>query len=336
MYVTPNCFSSERDAYWAIDPSTAPHRSQIRGRNKFEPFKHPWMPRPAGPWADAMSRVDLSRPARPSGEIWGHWLPEPALLVGPKADERRDKYFMSWLRLRPAWIYLLRQPRARVTAVPTQWWRDILQGPGQRRSEATTATSERWEKIKFVFGEVFEQTEWDGTGTWAHWFEHDLQGIKHGLCPLILWELSELAFRHELIAMDRLLVPYRTEPWREVEREDLISRIFPDRSAHAPPYLPNEAKGLVDPLPHRRVGSLQALQHVFVRWPRCPSSAIAERVVHNMREEEILAIEKELVSFYVNTFFEQSGRAPMIPHIPPPLISPILQEETDSDMDISD
>ena len=133
------------------------HRSQVRGRNKFEPFKHPWMPRPAAPWSDAMSRVDLSRPARPSREIWGHWLPEPALLVGPKSDERRDKYFMSWLRLRPAWIYLLRQPRSRVTGVPTQWWRDILLGSNHKRAGTATATSERWEKIKLVFGDVFEE-----------------------------------------------------------------------------------------------------------------------------------------------------------------------------------
>ena len=34
-----------------------------------------------------MESVDRSAPAKPSSELWGYWVPEPSILVGPQTDD---------------------------------------------------------------------------------------------------------------------------------------------------------------------------------------------------------------------------------------------------------
>ena len=117
MYVS-KCDHLPLSTNSCIDALSA-HPSQVRGRNKFEHFTHPWMPPPVPAWDWAMGHVDLSIRARSDQGVWGHWFPEPALLVRPATNDRRDRYFFTWLRLRSAWMYLVRHPGSRVTSVTT-------------------------------------------------------------------------------------------------------------------------------------------------------------------------------------------------------------------------
>lgn len=225
---------------------------------------------------------------------------------------------MTWLRLRPAWLYLLRHSTARVTSVPTQWWRDVLYGPGTRNDTKESMTTKRWQSIQSVFGSAFEQASWDDSLAYAHWHGFHLREINYALCPAILWELAELGFRHELLALDRFLVPYRDEPGREVEREELLRRVFPDDDIYTVVELPREPSGLNHPQPYRRVPWLEALRRVLLRWPACPQIIAEQSVLHSMPEPEIADVEKQMTMFYVNTFFQCSGRAPIVPHTLPP------------------
>lgn len=34
-----------------------------------------------------MATVDLTHPARPNNEIWGYWIPEPAMMLRPQMAE---------------------------------------------------------------------------------------------------------------------------------------------------------------------------------------------------------------------------------------------------------
>ena len=293
------------------------------------------MPRPVPAWVQALQSVDLSNPARPRDKIWGMWFPEPGLLLGPQTEERRDRYFFAWLRIRPAWLYLLRHPGACVTAVPTQWWRDVLNTSHEQAQGGDTARAKRWLKIRHLFGEVFSEVDWNDQGAYARWHNFYIQGFEHKLGPAILWELAELAFHHEILALDRFLVPNRDSPGYEVTRDDLIGRVFLDGNVYAITHLPREASGLAHPFAFRRAAKLEALRCVVRRWPGCSPDLVRERITHQMPESDILAMENLLAEFYVASFFQYSGRAPMIPYIPPPLVATDAVYNTD-DTDGSD
>ncbi|KAI0348955.1 hypothetical protein OH77DRAFT_314456 [Trametes cingulata] len=154
-------------------PYAKPHPSTIRGRDKFMELPHKWMPPALPAWQQAMESTDRTAPAKHPTELWGYWVPEPALLVGPVADERTERYIMNWLRMRPAWLYLLpawlyllRAPRQSVPRVSAQWWRDYLNGlitPSNPQNP--TRTAQRREKIAKVFSGVLDMKDYqEGDG----------------------------------------------------------------------------------------------------------------------------------------------------------------------------
>ncbi|KAI0693308.1 hypothetical protein C8T65DRAFT_585856 [Cerioporus squamosus] len=291
-------------------PYRRPHASQTRGTNKFEHFEHPWMPNELPAWQEAMRTVDLSQPARPNPEIWGYWIPEPALLLRPKTTDRRDRYIMTWLRIRAGWLYLLRVPDIPVTSVPTQWWRDFLYGhTGRTHLDSSTLNAQRWEAVKKVFGTIFQATQFDSAQlgpVW--WLGYRVSTVDPQLCPGIIWEIFDLGFRYELLALDRLFIPSRNDPRGERAREDLLSGIFPSHQLYSVIELPSGGA---------------AFRRVLSRWPACPAPIHrGSPFATSMSTDEILGREREMAKFYVDTFFAQSGRAPIVPHEFPVLPDP--------------
>ncbi|KAI0691927.1 hypothetical protein C8T65DRAFT_711460 [Cerioporus squamosus] len=294
-----------------------PHGTQVRGVNKFEHLEHAWMPAELSTWQDAFRSVDLSKPTRPDTEVWGYWIPEPALLLCPKTEDRRDRYIMTWLRLRAGWLYLLHLPDVPVTSVPTQWWRDILYGPtGRTELDPSKLNTRCWEEIKKVFGTVFQEADLDSNQSDPVWWcGHRFRAVDPELCPKIIWEMFDLGFRYELLALDRLFVPSRKDLHGERKRVDMLAAIFPGHHLFSIPELPDAGVGLSARVPHHRVPYLEAFRRVVSRWPSCPTSLHdSTPFATTMSNEEIIAREKVLVKYYVDTFFAQSGRAPIVPH----------------------
>ncbi|KAL7278663.1 hypothetical protein ACG7TL_007664 [Trametes sanguinea] len=186
-------------------------RSHIRGRDKFFDVPHPWMPSNLPPWEYAMRTVaEVDRPglAKASADLWGYWVPEPSLLLN--SATRRERYIMNWLRIRPGWLYLLRCREARPTEVSPQWWRDFLYGETGRLSAADTQTrnSQRLSLVRKVFAWLFTDEDFSlETRAPILWFDYSLASFQPDIAPRVIWELFELGFRYELLALDRLLIP---------------------------------------------------------------------------------------------------------------------------------
>ncbi|TFK77962.1 hypothetical protein K466DRAFT_507916 [Polyporus arcularius HHB13444] len=275
------------------------------------------MPAELSTWQEAFRSVDLSKPARPNTEVWGYWIPEPALLLRPKTEDRRDRYIMTWLRLRAGWLYLLRLPDVPVCSVPTQWWRDILYGPtGRSAVDASTLKARRWEEIKKVFGTVFQEAHFDSNQAGPVWWcGLRVRAVDPEVCPKIIWEMFDLGFRYELLALDRLLAPARKDPHGERKRVAMLAAIFPRNHLYSISELPDAGAGLSARVPHHRVPYLEAFRRVVSRWPSCPASLHdSPPFALTMSSEEIISREKVLVKYYVDTFFALSGRAPIVPH----------------------
>ncbi|KAI0325210.1 hypothetical protein GY45DRAFT_1261265, partial [Cubamyces sp. BRFM 1775] len=324
---------------WGQDIQTSGHRSQDpagggndrtaatrvksdRGTNKFLQVEHQWMPPPLPAWRAAADAVDKRRSGSPITRPWGYWIPDPALFVRAH-QARAERYFMTWLRVRPGWMYMLRLREAELSAIPTQWWRDFLYGDtGRDHSTGATANALRARQIMHVFRNAFKSEEVDmSPSVPPRWFGRRFATIAQNDYPQILWEMFELGFHQELLAMDRLLVPMRDGEGNDERREDLLARVFHDRSLYTVVRLPEQGDGgFSASLLHKRVPYLEAFRVVLSRWPKCPVSIYAGGpIATNVPADVIVKREEELARFYIEAFYEASGRAPILPHAFPRL-----------------
>ena len=272
-----------------------------------------------------MASVDRSAPSRDLSQIWGYWVPEPALLLGPRVEERTIRYLLNWLRIREPWLYLLALPDPPVTRVKAQWWRDYLNGD---TADATPATESRHAKrlkeVKDVFCRVFNIDEYDSNSSGkVAWFDHSLVDLEPTLAPTVIWEVFELGFRHELLALDRLLVPMNDVPEADSRREEILAEVFDARDVYRLHALPESGVGLSAKVPERRARCIQGLRDVVIRWPMCPPEIVAGPALgSHLGSGAIEDMERAVAAFYVQVFFAYSGRAPIVPHAHPHDILP--------------
>ncbi|OSC96442.1 hypothetical protein PYCCODRAFT_1379177 [Trametes coccinea BRFM310] len=294
-------------------------RSHIRGRDKFFDVPHPWMPSNLPPWEYAMRTVaEVDRPglAKASADLWGYWVPEPSLLLN--SATRRERYIMNWLRIRPGWLYLLRCREARPTEVSPQWWRDFLYGETGRLSAADTQTrnSQRLSLVRKVFAWLFTDEDFSlETRAPILWFDYSLASFQPDIAPRVIWELFELGFRYELLALDRLLIPNTAGDAEEVRRDELLSTVFRNRDLYALQALPDRGIGLCASWARGRAVATESLRKVVMRWPCCPAIIRGSLpLAPSWDTQDLELMEKEIALFYVRTFFHYSGRAPLVPH----------------------
>ncbi|RPD58900.1 hypothetical protein L226DRAFT_572475 [Lentinus tigrinus ALCF2SS1-7] len=293
------------------------HPSHKRGRDKFVDFDHAWMPCPLPCWCRALAQVDRSAVARRPELVWPYWIPEPALILGPQDAVRARRYVMNWVRARPIWLWLLRRGDQAAVTVTTQMWRSYLNGVPE--PSLATKSGRRAMEIKQIFGAVLAQEEvepHDAGG--VQWHQYHLSDVPEDLCPIIIWEVHELAFRYELLALDRACRPART-PAEDLRREDLLARVFPSQALWSVISLPPpDSVGLFARVPHRRIAALNALREVLIGWPGCPDALLQETPLTGTdTADRIEVVESRIARFYVNSFFHHAGRAPIVPHMLP-------------------
>ncbi|KAI0712367.1 hypothetical protein C8Q76DRAFT_600348, partial [Earliella scabrosa] len=295
------------------------HASYRRGRDKFEEVDHPWMPKALRGWRRAIDALDRSGPPKPQ-VLRGYWIPEPALILGPRDPHRMQRYIMNWLRIRHIWLYLLRIPNSGTYQVAPQSWRSFLNNPiDDPKEQSDTRSSQRAQVITKLLNDAFPNHAFDfTTDAPVSWHNYSFTSISDDVAPLILWEMFDLGFRYELLAVDQYLRPRRSRR-DEAAREDDLSRIFPTHTIHALSSLPTEhSAGLSAPLPQRRVQSLNAFREILSYWPGCPADILnAKPLLGTESTEEIESVEFSLATFYVTNFFDLFARAPLLPHLLP-------------------
>ncbi|RDX51817.1 hypothetical protein OH76DRAFT_1454733 [Lentinus brumalis] len=275
------------------------------------------MPPPIPAWQLALVEVDRSQPVPPTSEIWPYWIPEPSLVIGSHCLDRQRRYLINWVRARPIWLSLLQLPDHPIPAVNSQGWRVYLNGVPDDPSLGTT-TGRRALEIKQVFGAILagEDIEPAGGGD-VRWHGTQFSEVPEALCPWVVWELHELAFRYELVALDRVCCPTTTFE-QEVEAEDRIARVFPHQGLWSVTHIPTaDESGLFARVPQRRVAALNALRDVVARWPGCPAALLNAKRMTIRDVGAVVELEKIIAHFYVHTFFALAGRPPILPHFLP-------------------
>ncbi|TEB36935.1 hypothetical protein FA13DRAFT_1787234 [Coprinellus micaceus] len=158
------------------------------------------------------------------------------------------------------------------------------------------------------------------------------EDLKKAVTPSItaevIWELREDTWHLELMALDQALAPKHWPPADEdlvgssearhtrLQCESAIRRVLPARNGEElgeifVTEIPNIDTGLVSYHWSNRHGYLLALQELMLSWHKCPEwivNADTARVELPSRK-----LERLLVKYYCESFFDTFGRAPIVP-----------------------
>jgi hypothetical protein len=125
----------------------------------------------------------------------------------------------------------------------------------------------------------------------------------------IVWELAELNFRFELLALDS-----RSSTELDVDRQQMMLECFSGSSSMSllVADLGTANHGLSSQLWEERAPYLQALKRLMMSWQgEIPPIIMAQKVRWSMRDIEDL--ESEITKFYVASFYRHFRRAPIVP-----------------------
>ena len=291
---------------------------------KFEDRHSAFMPPCNSAWQDALKKVDRTRLAPAPKDCWEFWAPEPALFSNAANVERTHRYAWAWMRCRPAWYWMLDNKvlASRGLKPPSlaDWKHYLNLGLHPEDAErGDTPTAERKRVVVEYFHSVFDKENLlDKEECW--WGGRPFDGNEQQMREMI-WELSDVGFRLELVELDRALIPPPSDPIDRAEFEDerakVLQQVFGTRPVLSRVYK-FSVEGFSSSTVSDRVGSLEGLRRVMVRWPNVPDTVSSLPPLDTSTPlATVFTVERELCQFYCQRFWECAGRAATIPRLWP-------------------
>ena len=159
-------------------------------------------------WCTAFQDIDNDvKRVRANAPKIAYFFPHPSLFMNGKLNERRERYFRTWLVSWSAWITHLSisDPSP---VIPCCWCDFLNTIPA---TIASTHSGRQLQKLANLFGPEFVRVTQVTTS------EVQFQDLMLNLNVIsqmdnttkgkILWDLYKHSFRFELLALDQLLVP---------------------------------------------------------------------------------------------------------------------------------
>jgi hypothetical protein len=301
---------------------------------------HLLLPPSIAAWSAALSEVDTNpgnRVAKYSNFPNGLAFPDPALFVGVQTEAKQANYFANWIIHRSSLLFRVSMPNSASKPINNQLWRTLLNippGGASNDADGQSAETKNAKRIKIVMdvlsdcinGEdgVSINKDTDSRISWR-----GMEIIPGNVPPTnitreILWELCELNFRSELVALDQRahVSPAMISPPTLDDRESLIGGcLFGGDSALLSVRIEDVNKGLADPLWSERRKYLLGLYRVMESWTGFRQYAMGRHAAilssvsgnQDLSDEETKRLEKLVAGFYTQSFFNFFGRAPILP-----------------------
>ncbi|GLB34371.1 hypothetical protein LshimejAT787_0112550 [Lyophyllum shimeji] len=298
------------------------------GRNKFVEIISPLLPPSVEVWREALEAVDtdfsnVRYNTTPADA--GYVVPDPGLFVGIKSEEKTVRYLHNWLRNRPALLFRLIAPNSNARPIAVPLWRSLLNyggasddGRGQDAARQETLASTRREEIVGILGNALTETgiQTHSSTVVPTWKGKELLTTDMPPPPIVhevMWELYELNFRFEFVALDSRISTLLDTPLQD--RQDLIRGCFPQGHL-LNVQIERHAEGLAAEDLSARAPYLLAMVKVMKSWHDCPLllKDLFERPAEEYTEVEMVEIERVVARFYTQSFFNYFARAPIIPH----------------------
>ncbi|KAI0346487.1 hypothetical protein BDW22DRAFT_1462026 [Trametopsis cervina] len=281
-----------RDTPSAAGPSRASKSNAERPepwRSKFEPIAHSCLP--------------------PSVAIW-----EVALRGANLKPSNVQRYVLNWLKIRDAWYYITRDARYR-RPLPTRWWRVYLdEGPYPQTETGGKSKAKERSHVMKILALVFSTQNIRTGDIQPTWFGRPIADVDEQLCREVAWEISEMAFRTELLMLDLKFFQAHSDPALAAQRVEYMQQIFPGGRQLYLTSLPSANIGLASEDPLVRANSLEPLRRLMLAWPGVPDYIRFSQSLDTAGDSpQVRGMERAMAEFYTRTFYQQSGRAPVLP-----------------------
>jgi hypothetical protein len=310
------------------DNATAPRQNKVvSGRDKWSDIDHPFMPPMNSFFKIALeeAKKEFLRIKHPRYKMDdGYSLPDPGLFVNVLSPQSLVKYLANWLTCRPSWIEHVYDERPR--PLPrAQSWRDFLisqhaQDPSNMQTSGKTSKSKAATALLFQKEVPVLRALW-AAPTNVHWRGKDiaistLDNPPTDLARQIVYEICEQSFRYELLDLDEHLGrEARKDKEARKERMELLRSIFPSKSLKVwNRDLPQENDGLNAPSFAAALPYFESFHKVLSTWEHFPES-LKQPFDATGREHNIWMGMKECCLFYVQSYFDNTGRPPIVPHL---------------------
>jgi hypothetical protein len=242
-----------------------------------------------------------------------------------QSPDRQRAFFYSWLKYRTVLIYRMSSGGSDARPMPNTVWRTLLSleyvGNNQAGNSATRSQKLR-EAVKDFLQNCLEdegvQLSDVDTNADVTWNGKAFESLGREEFEEILWELAELNFRFELLALDS------RASTKNVDCQKLISDCFPRPPAGASLVVVDLSvanHGLADVDTEERKVYLQALRNVMSSW-RGDIPPIIGVHKHRWNFAELEELETALTTHYCKTFYNYFRRAPIIPRRLSHIVSP--------------
>ena len=128
-----------------------------------------------------------------------------------------------------------------------------------------------------------------------------------------------MRFWLELVVIDKLLCPKigdlgYNQVAQELQRMELISKIFDRESGIQVATLPTLNRGLATIDIRDHVSALEAFRRVLIQWLKAEQHIPILPITNALAPNTLEMRKNSIVQFYVDTFFSCSSRAPLVPH----------------------
>ncbi|KIJ08144.1 hypothetical protein PAXINDRAFT_18695, partial [Paxillus involutus ATCC 200175] len=232
-----------------------------------------------------------------------------AALQKASRDETRPQAVPRQLAGTPPYVVGAYRSRTNHLANPPMWCMFLNSQPGDTTS--TTRAGAKKVEARAFFADALGDVP-DGASTWAG--DATIASLADPPLPLvhaILWELAELSFRSDLLALDKALVPQLWDaPIREAQYLAVFSSEVIGGTWDTP--LPQQHQGLFwgalsNP---RALDFADAFRLLLSAWPSAPRG-IEEPLLVTIPQNELQKKVNMLMEFYVQTFFFSTGRPPV-------------------------
>ncbi len=276
-------------------------------------------------WRDALRAVDDKKErlyfSGKLNENDGRYaFPEPGIFCSGDNEPRRNKFLTVWEILRPVIINRMSSDLGSVRLLSNEQWHILLAGregnSSTKRGSARVSINELLSPDAADVGVELSEIQS------AKPREYSIPEARN-----VLWELSELSFRFDLIMLDRkALAARRLENnarnallLSPLSREPLILACFPFRPSD-PRHLAfvnheHARCGLVSPTIRDRIPYLNALRAVMAEWDGYEIHPIGrwEVLTEDSPEVEGVLYEQAIAHFYTQSYFRFFGRAAIVP-----------------------
>ncbi|TFK57934.1 hypothetical protein BDN72DRAFT_907280, partial [Pluteus cervinus] len=345
-------------------PAQRPRLANSSGRSKCEDPDIKYYPPSIASWSDALYMMNdlIPNPNPGNGSDMldvQYAFPEPALLVTIKNEDRRIHHFKTWLKWRSALLYRLSIPNHPSSALSAKVWKGLLSlnfekpGPAKAKKEASKSGHTTKAQRTVNAGEEFLQACIDAINSFSTtsspfpplsistsntipitWNGKPFNTLTEADHQEILWELCELNFRYELVALDARAFDTARPPVsatgsstaKPKPHQDLINDCFPNTNTTRSLFLfdlSSANRGIASHDPEERHRYAIAFKTLMKTWIGPHPASFADHEMAWTSPTEIMKLEKDVAQFYCRSFVKFFRRAPITPHRVSHILQPI-------------